>query len=130
MSAVAVELAVRSARAAFNRALEQGDLAAIGPLLTDGVVLVTGSDSAVIAGRKAQLLAWKREFAAKPRTIYRRTTQGVTASAIAPIALEQGTWEGTVAGEGTLLAGGLYSAKWRESAGVWRLVAEIFVTLR
>ena len=130
MTNPSVELAVRAARAAFNRALEQGDIAAIGPLLHPDVVLVTGSDSAVIAGRKAQLLAWKREFAARPRTIYRRTTGSVTASAAQPIALEQGQWEGRVAGEGAVLASGLFSAKWRETAGEWRLVAEIFVTLR
>ena len=120
---------VRTARAAFNRALADGDLAAIGPLLTPDVVLVTGSDSAVIAGRKAQLAAWKREFSARPRTIYRRTPVTVTASSVEPIAMEEGRWQGVSEGSEAPLASGIYSAKWREAGGVWRLVAEIFVTL-
>jgi ketosteroid isomerase-like protein len=49
----AADLAIRMARATFNRALADADLAAIGPLLADDVVMVTGTDSAVIAGRKA-----------------------------------------------------------------------------
>ena len=44
----AAGLAIRLARASFNRALAEGDLAAIGPLLSAEVVMVTGSDSAVI----------------------------------------------------------------------------------
>ncbi|RZJ98151.1 MAG: DUF4440 domain-containing protein, partial [Novosphingobium sp.] len=51
-------------RAAFNRALADADLAAIGPLLARDVVLVAGTDSAVISGRQAQLKSWKHEFAA------------------------------------------------------------------
>jgi hypothetical protein len=60
----AIDLAIRMRRAAFNTALANADLAAIGPLLAPNAVLVTGTDSAVLAGRRAQLLAWKREFAA------------------------------------------------------------------
>ncbi|RYD85771.1 MAG: DUF4440 domain-containing protein, partial [Sphingomonadales bacterium] len=54
------DLAIRMQRAAFNRALADAKLDAIGPLLAPEAVLVTGSDSAVIAGRKAQLQTWKR----------------------------------------------------------------------
>ncbi|MCH7627303.1 MAG: nuclear transport factor 2 family protein [Proteobacteria bacterium] len=125
----AAEIAIRAARAAFNRALADADLAAIGALLTPDVILVTGSDSAVIAGRKAQLAAWKREFSARPRTIYTRTPGSVTASQVEPIAMEQGRWQGVAQGSEAPIAQGIYSAKWREAGGVWRLVAEIFVTL-
>lgn len=123
------DLAIRLRRAAFNRALAEADLAAIGPLLAPNVVMVTGSDSAVIAGRKAQLLAWKREFAAQARTTYVRTPETVTASAVEPIALEQGKWQGTSAASGEHLASGDYSAKWRNSGGDWVIEAEIYVTL-
>lgn len=123
------ELAIRLRRAAFNRALAEADLAAIGPLLAQNVVMVTGSDSAVIAGRKAQLLAWKREFAARARTTYVRTPETITVSAVEPIALEQGKWQGTSAASGEHLASGNYSAKWRKSGGDWVIEAEIYVTL-
>ena len=46
------DLAIRMRRAAFNRALADADLAAIGPLLARDVVLVAGTDSAVISGRQ------------------------------------------------------------------------------
>ncbi len=123
------ELAVRLARAAFNRALREGDLAAIKPLLTPGVVLVTGTDSAVIAGRAAQLAAWKREFAAPAaqRNLYVRTPEGVAVSPAEPLALEQGRWECSVGG--VAAAFGLYSAKWRQGPAGWQLEAEIYLTL-
>lgn len=125
----AAELAIRLRRAAFNRALAEGDLAAIGPILAPGVVLVTGSDSAVITGRKAQLAAWKREFSARSRTVYERVPDTVIASAAEPVAMEQGNWRGVVTGSEQVIASGIYSAKWRETGGAWLLEAEIFVTL-
>lgn len=123
------DLAIRLRRAAFNRALAAADLAGIGPLLAADVVMVTGSDSAVIAGRKAQLMAWKREFAAPDRTIYVRTPGTITPSPVEPIALEQGHWHGTGATSGRALASGAYSAKWRKTGADWVIEAEIYVTL-
>ncbi len=121
------DLAIRLARATFNRALADADLAAIGPLLAMDVVMVTGTDSAVIAGRKAQLMAWKREFAAKARMIYTRTPDTIVASPVEPIAMEHGVWEGVV--DGVRQAFGSYSAKWRMVGGAWVIEAEIYVTL-
>lgn len=123
------ELQVRLRRAAFNRALAEGDLAAIAPILSPDVVLVTGSDSAVISGRKAQVAAWKRDFAHAPRAVYLRSTESVIASAVEPIAMEHGRWSGTIRESGEVLAAGTYAAKWRKSGGHWVLIAEIFVTL-
>ena len=71
------DLAIRLQRAAFNRALAEADLAAIASFLARDAVLVAGTDSAVLSGRKAQLLAWKREFAAPDRTIYTRLPQAL-----------------------------------------------------
>lgn len=122
-----VDLAVRLARAAFNRALAEADLSAIGPLLASDVVMITGTDSAVIAGRKAQLMAWKREFAAKDRMIYTRTPDMIVASPVEPVAMENGRWHGAIAD--VLQASGVYSAKWRAIGGQWVIEAEIYVTL-
>lgn len=130
------ELPIRLARAAFYRALAEGDLSAIGPLLAPDVVLVTGSDSAVITGKKAQLAAWKREFAAPPatRTAYVRTPASFTLGTTEPLAMELGSWTGSNVATGTALASGSYAAKWRNRAPagappLWVLEAEIFVTL-
>jgi ketosteroid isomerase-like protein len=123
------DLAIRMRRAAFNRALADADLDAIGPLLARDAVLVTGTDSAVLSGRKAQLLAWKREFAAPARTIYTRTPDTIVVSPVEPIALEHGQWQGVVAPTGEPLASGRYTAKWREVGGDWVIEAEIYLTL-
>ncbi|RZJ96345.1 MAG: DUF4440 domain-containing protein, partial [Novosphingobium sp.] len=103
-------------------------LAAIGPLLARDVVLVAGTDSAVISGRQAQLKSWKHEFAARDRTIYTRTPERIEASAVAPLAFEHGQWRG-VSLSGRQLASGSYSAKWRRLGADWVLEAEIFLTL-
>ena len=124
---MSADLAIRLRRAAFNRALAEGHLAAIGPLLAADAVLVTGTDSAVLTGRKAQLAAWKREFAAAARTVYTRTPDTIVASPVEPIALEHGRWQGVAAG--VTNASGAYTAKWRETGGVWVIEAEVYLTL-
>lgn len=123
------ELAIRLRRAEFNRALAARDLEAIGGILSPSVIMVTGSDSAVINGRKAQLIAWKREFSAANRLVYTRTPDEVATSAVEPIAMERGRWQGVPVEHPAPVAAGTYAAKWRMTGGVWHLVAEIFVTL-
>ena len=125
----AADRAIRQRREAFNRALAKADLAAIGPLLAPGAVLVTGTDSAVISGRKAQLAAWESEFAASLRTIYTRTPDTILVSPVEPIALEHGRWQGVAAAGGLPLASGAYTAKWRRIGAEWVIEAEIYLTL-
>lgn len=123
------DLAIRLRRAAFNQALQEADLAAIGAVLAPAAVLVTGTDSAIITGRRAQLQVWKREFSARSRMVYVRRPDSIAASAVEPIALEQGKWHGTSGSSGEVLASGDYSAKWRKFGEDWMIEAEIFVTL-
>lgn len=125
----AAELAIRARRAAFNRAIAEGDAAAIGPILARDCVMVTGTDSAVIAGRNAQVKVWQREFAAPRRLLYVRTPGTITVSPVEPIALEEGAWQGSETDAATPAASGRYTAKWREAGGHWLIEAEIFVTL-
>ena len=133
----APDLLIRARRAAFNRAIADGDAAAIGPILARDCVMVTGTDSAVIAGRNAQVKVWQREFAARKSgaggLVYVRTPATITVSPVEPIALEQGEWQGIAwrggSATGAPAASGVYSAKWRKLAGVWVIEAEIFVTL-
>jgi hypothetical protein len=123
------DLAIRLRRATFNRALAEADLHAIGPLLAQNAILVTGTDSAILSGRKAQLVAWKREFSAPERMTYARTPETVVPSAVEPIALEHGRWEGVAAATGQPLASGSYTAKWRMIGAEWVIEAEIYLTL-
>jgi len=123
------DLAIRLRRAAFNRAIADADLTAIGPILAPSVVMVTGSDSAVLSGRKAQLQAWKHEFAARPRTVYTRTPVTVEVGAVEPVAMETGQWQGVSVEGGAPTASGSYCAKWRRTGAEWVIEAEVFVTL-
>ena len=129
MSAPAAEIAIRARRAAFNAAIAACDAAAIGSILARDCVMVTGSDSAVIAGRMAQVKVWRREFAVARPALYVRLPESVTVSPVEPIALEQGRWEGRDGADGPATSAGSYAAKWRETGGDWVIVAEIFVTL-
>ncbi|MDF0544751.1 nuclear transport factor 2 family protein [Sphingobium sp. H39-3-25] len=122
-----IDLAIRLRRATFNRALAEADLGAIGPILAQDAILVTGTDSAILSGRKAQLMAWKREFSAPDRTIYVRTPDTILASTVEPIALEHGHWQGTT--NALPLASGSYTAKWRKTGADWVIEAEIYLTL-
>lgn len=122
------DLAIRQRRAVFNRALADADLTTIGPLLAPNAILVAGTDSAVMSGRKQQLLAWKHEFAAADRTIYTRLPERIEASPVAPIAFEHGHWQG-VSLSGRPLASGSYAAKWRKIGADWLIEAELYLTL-
>jgi ketosteroid isomerase-like protein len=123
------DLLIRARRAVFNRAIADGDAAAIGPILARDCVMVTGTDSAVIAGRNAQVRVWQREFASSNRLVYERLPDAITVSSVEPIALEQGEWQGVEQGGTAPAASGVYAAKWREVGGQWVIEAEIFVTL-
>jgi len=123
------ELAIRLARAAFNKALADGDLNAIGAILAPDVILITGTDSALLSGRKAQLAAWKREFAAADRTVYVRMPDTITLSPVEPIAFEHGHWQGITASDGEIAARGDYTAKWRNTGAAWAIEAELYLTL-
>lgn len=123
------DLSIRLRRTAFNQALVDANLSAIGPLLSQNAILVTGTDSAIISGRKAQILAWKREFATSTRTVYTRTPDNILVSPVEPIALEHGHWHGIVAGTGEPVASGTYTAKWRKVGNDWLIEAEIYLTL-
>jgi ketosteroid isomerase-like protein len=128
MDTVSTELAIRARRALFNRAIATGDVEAIGPILARDCVMLTGTDSAVIAGRLAQVKVWRREFAALNREIYLRTPEAFDISAVEPIALEHGTWSARAPG-GERTANGTYAAKWRAIRGEWVIEAEVFATI-
>lgn len=122
------DLAIRMRRAAFNRALAERDLAAIGGLLSPGAILVTGTDSALLPDRKSQLAEWRQEFKAPAPILYTRTPDDIVVSSVEPVAMEQGHWQ-AADGSGQVVASGSYAAKWREADGHWVIEAEIYVTL-
>lgn len=122
------EIAIRARRAEFNRAIATRDAAAIGPILAKDCVMVTGTDSAVITGRNAQVKVWRAIFSGSGGETYARIPHSVIVSNVEPVAMEQGEWQGFAEG-GAVLNSGSYSAKWREVADQWVIEAEIYVTL-
>lgn len=125
----APDLAIRLRRAGFNRALADADLNAIASILAPDAILVAGTDSAVLSGRKAQLAAWKREFAMAERLVYVRTPGTVIVSPAFPLAFEQGEWRGVSTAGGTTQASGAYTAKWRQFGSEWMIEAELYLTM-
>jgi len=122
----AVEILAR--RTAFNEAIAARNIEVIADLLAVDVVLVTGTDSVVFAGRDAQLASWRNDFGDGRRAVYVRMPDCVRVFTVSPIALEYGRWRGEREVARDNFATGRYSAKWRRIDGAWRLEAEVFAT--
>src|SRR3546814_12764841 len=106
MNQSGAELAIRTRRAAFNRAIAEGDVPAISHVLGRDVVMVKGSDCAVVSGRNAQIKAWRREFASPARAVYTRTPLRVAILRVEPVAREHGHWQCRDARSGKVMAPG------------------------
>jgi ketosteroid isomerase-like protein len=115
-------------RTAFNEAIAARRIEVIADVLADDVVLVTGTDSVVFAGREAQLATWRDDFVDGRRAVYVRTPDCIRVFSVSPIALEYGRWRGEREVARENFAIGRYTAKWRRIDGAWRLEAEVFAT--
>lgn len=125
-SPVVAEVLAR--RAAFNEAIAARRIEGIADVLADDVVLVTGTNSVVFAGREAQLATWRDDFEDGRRAVYVRTPDCIRVFSVTPIALEYGRWRGEREVARENFAIGHYAAKWRRIDGAWRLEAEVFAT--
>lgn len=119
---------IHARRTEFNEAIAARRIEAIADVLADDVVLVTGTDSDVIAGREAQLETWRDDFRNARRAVYVRSPDCIRVFNVTPIALEYGRWRGEREGAPENFATGRYTAKWRRIDGKWRLEAELFAT--
>lgn len=120
---------IRAARDAFNLAIAEKDVEAIAEVLADDVILVTGTDSDIFAGRAAQVDLWRSDFERPERLIYVRTPECVLLSPLYPIATETGSWRGAPKKGGDDYVGGIYTAKWRFVENRWTIEAETFATM-
>jgi ketosteroid isomerase-like protein len=119
---------IRAQREAFNQAIAKKDIEAIGSVLHENVILITGTNSEVYEGREAQLALWRQDFDEGRRAVYVRTSHCVRVSPIAPIALEYGAWHGVRDNDLDDFAAGRYAAKWRQVGEAWRLESEVYAT--
>jgi ketosteroid isomerase-like protein len=123
--------AVRDARAAFNAAIVNRDLAAIDGLLMSSYHIVTGR-SVQDAGHDSNLAVWESMFASDSTMLYVRTPREIRVNDDFGLAEELGDWAGNYTSNGQPgEASGVYSAKWQRAAdGRWLLQSEVFTTLR
>lgn len=120
---------VTQQRELFNEAIKNADLKSIASVLSDSVILVTGSGSDLLNGKQGQLDIWESGFKkGEERDVYQRTTDCVSISDLGSMAMEYGQWKGLR--NDTILYSGIYTAKWRfnDASQSWLLEAEVFMT--
>lgn len=118
---------IRSLRAQSNAAIARHDAHAVASFLDTRYQITVGSGDLNWAGRAAQ---WSAVFAKFPDVIYVRTPQSVKVSSSGTRAAEIGTWVGSwTTVDGRQQEGGEYAAHWERIGGVWKIRAELFVTL-
>lgn len=124
--------AVRSARAAQNRAIAALDTATIATYWTEDVeirrglgVLVTGREN-----YKKLFIPDSGAVARGEELIYQRSPVSVIVSTQWPLAYEEGTWIGHRGkADGPALIGGRYAAQWVKRDGRWLIRGEVYVAL-
>lgn len=120
---------IAASRARFNAALAQRDFDAIAQALAEDCTLTPGDEADLIAGRDAQLDAWRSIFAQAPDVTYVRTPQRIDVAENGELAAETGRWRGAWSSGGvSQRCSGKYFAKW-SLGDHWRIVAEVYVTL-
>ena len=121
--------AIRCVRAESNQAIARHDVEAIvSSLYQEYVITVSTGD--ILPGREPQAESWSQHFDEFPDVVYVRTPSNVTVSQAYPLAIENGTWVGTMTTQnGALEKGGQYTASWRKADGVWKIYSELFVGL-
>lgn len=122
--------AIRSARAALNRAIVAKDANAIAALLAVEYHVVTALNSQRF-GREESRRSWEEMFVDDPAATFERTPRQIDVNDELRMAHETGDWNGTFsAGTVPVSVSGVYSAKWqRAEDGQWLLLAEIFTPL-
>lgn len=121
--------AIRTARAASNRAIAAHDVAGIARHWRADVSIVT-STSAQATGAAANGERMAQQFQRRPDTVYVRTPQRVEVLPAWAVAAESGTWTGRwTEPDGVVEIAGTYLAQWRKADGEWRIQAEVFVPL-
>lgn len=122
---------IRDLRAASNAAIAAHDLEALVAFQHDAYQITTGNGTLLQESRAETLAALERIFAQADDVLYVRTPGAVEVGDGGRRAYEAGTWRGTWStAEGATDIGGRYAAYWLQVEGEWKLLSELFVTLR
>ncbi|WP_201984721.1 YybH family protein [Hymenobacter rubidus] len=117
-------VAIKAERDASNKSISEHDVAGIARHWRDDFVVVAGNGS-IRVGKDSCIAAWSRSLAARPNVIYVRTPQEIIISETDSLAWETGKWTAT----NLPIKGGNYSAMWRKTHNIWKLQAEVYVSL-
>lgn len=124
--------AIRTSRAAQNRAIAAGDTAEVSSYWTDDVEIRRGLGQLVV-GRNAYLRLFVPDSVAVERgtaLVYERTPMSVEVSAQWPLAYEAGEWIAHLGGvSGPAVIRGRYSAQWVKRGARWLIRGEVYVAL-
>lgn len=125
-------VAIRSARAAQNRAMAAGDTAAAATFWTDDVEIRRGLGALVVGRSAYQRILLPDSAAVRNGTAlwYQRNPVSVDVSTKWPLAYEAGEWEahqGSITGP--VVIRGRYSAQWVKRGSQWFIRGEVYVAL-
>ncbi len=121
------ERQIRARRASSNAAIARHDVAGVGTILADNVIVVT-SNSVHRESRIANEQSFAEQFTTRPDVLYVRTPAEVRVFAPWQMASEYGTWTGSWTDpDGKIRLTGRYFAKWRKVGSEWFVESETYV---
>jgi ketosteroid isomerase-like protein len=115
---------IKSYREASNASIARHDIEGIAKYWLPDFVQVRGNASFMV-GKDSIINSWTALFKSNREVIYIRNPSEIIISTNDTLAWEKGTWTA----KKSYSNGGNYSAMWRKVNGVWRLQAELFVSL-
>lgn len=120
---------IRSLREQSNAAIARHDAQAVVSFL-DAEYQITAGSGTLYHDRAAEVDVWLAEFARVDDLLYVRTPESIEVSSSDVRAAKIGEWVGSwTTAEGSERRGGTYAAHSRKVNGLWKLRAELFVTL-
>lgn len=124
------EANIRNARLAFNQAIREQDVAAIGRFFAPEYHIITGR-SQQSHGVAAERDLWASTFAADPTFVCQRDTRELRINHDWGLAEELGDWNCHFTAENLPgHASGVYAAKWQRTVGgAWLIQSEVFTTM-
>ena len=124
------ETSIRNARLAFNQAIREQDIDAIGRFFAPDYHIITGR-SQQSHGVAAERNLWASVFAADPTFVCRRDTRELRINHEWGLAEELGDWNCSFTAENEPVHySGVYSAKWQRAVGgSWLIQSEVFTTM-
>lgn len=115
---------IKSAREASNRAIAKHDIDGISKFWNADFVQIRGN-ATFLTGKDTIVASWKELFKENPNVVYIRTPSQIIVSTNDTLAWETGTWKAF----NSYSKGGNYSAMWKKSNEIWKIKAELFVSL-